>query len=579
MSAEPRPGHGGALPGHPSGPPPGLSVDGYELLTRIGEGGMGVVHLARRPGEPRVALKVLRPHVVGDEEARRRLAREVSSLARIRSTRVAEIVDSDPWGPIPYVATRYVPGLALDDHVREEGPIRGTDLWHFARCLAEALAAVHVHGVVHRDVKPANVLMEGRSPVLIDFGLARVADDPRLTHHGWLLGTPGYLAPEILYGDDATTASDIHSYGATLAFAGTGQPPFGRGPAVAVMDRVRRGEYVLDGLEPDLRRLVMACLAPAPAHRPSIAEILDRLAAPAALRDTPEPIEDVFTAPLALAALAGLPEATQPVTPTEVGGPERRAHDDWAQDDWAHDDWGSRDTQGHAARTAESAWAAYDEQRPWPTAPYSAAYPQQIQPQPPRLPKPVRARRTTLFVLLALALGAMIAAVPYVVSGALVVGAWLLRSGSLAGSAARNRRLARGGRHWFDGPRLLLGAPWHLLRSIPGTGLLVLWGIGFATAAGLFAYAFALSLPTALLVCGTAFALALGVGPGGRRVRGPIDRVVLPAAEQPARWLIGVAAVAVIGGLAASVAYTRGPDWTPAQDRPLANVSWGSLLR
>ena len=93
--------------------PPGLVVGGYTLLTRLGEGGMGVVHLARKPGGQRVALKVLRPHIVGDDEARARLAREVVSLSRIRSKWVAEIVDADPWGPIPYVATRYVPGLLV----------------------------------------------------------------------------------------------------------------------------------------------------------------------------------------------------------------------------------------------------------------------------------------------------------------------------------------------------------------------------------------------------------------------------------------------------------------------------------
>src|SRR5690606_37375337 len=110
-------------------PSPPLTVGDYSLLTKIGEGGMGVVHLARRgeDGE-RVALKVLRPHIVGDDEARARLAREVSSLSRIRSRWVAEIVDADPWGPVPYVATRYVPGLSLHDHVHEEGPIEGSDL-------------------------------------------------------------------------------------------------------------------------------------------------------------------------------------------------------------------------------------------------------------------------------------------------------------------------------------------------------------------------------------------------------------------------------------------------------------------
>ena len=223
---------------------------------------MGVVHLARPPRGERVALKVLRPHIVGDDEARARLAREVSSLSRIRSPWVAEIVDSDPWGEIPFVATRYVPGPSLHDLVKDEGPLSDADLRFLARGLAEGIASVHAVGVLHRDVKPSNVLIEGRTPILIDFGLARVADDPKLTHTGWLLGTPGYLAPEILDGHDATTASDVHSWGATVAFAGTGRSPFGRGPSMAIMDRVRRGQHDLDGFPEDLRRVVAVRAGP-----------------------------------------------------------------------------------------------------------------------------------------------------------------------------------------------------------------------------------------------------------------------------------------------------------------------------
>src|SRR6185436_12950138 len=214
--------------------------------------------------------------------------------------RIAEVIDADPWGETPYVATRYVPGLSLHQQVREEGPIAGADLTHFAAGLAEAVIAVHQVGVLHRDIKPSNVLLEGRSPVLIDFGLARLAEDPRLTHTGWLLGTPGYLAPEILYGDDATTASDMHSWAATVVFAATGRPPFGTGPAMAIMDRVRRGEHDLSAVPAALLPLVHACLAPDPRDRPETAAVLASLLAPA---------RDDFTLPVALAT------APSPETP------------------------------------------------------------------------------------------------------------------------------------------------------------------------------------------------------------------------------------------------------------------------
>src|SRR3954452_18823411 len=264
-------------PAAPAAAPSPGTVGGYTLLSKIGEGGMGVVHLARRGDGPRVALKVLRPQVVGDDEARRRLAREVASLSRVKSKWVAEIVDADPWAPVPYVATRYVPGLSLHDYVHEEGPITRKDLTWFAACLAEGVASVHAVGVLHRDVKPSNVLMEGRTPILIDFGLARVADDPKLTHTGWLLGTPGYLAPEILYGDDATSASDVHSWAATVAYAGLGRSPYGTGPAMAIMDRVRRDDHDLTGIPDALRRLLDRALDPEPERRPTLDRIREWL--------------------------------------------------------------------------------------------------------------------------------------------------------------------------------------------------------------------------------------------------------------------------------------------------------------
>jgi len=516
--------------------PDSRTVGDYTLLSRIGEGGMGVVHLARKPGGERVALKVLRPHIVGDDEARARLAREVSSLSRIRSKWVAEIVDADPWAEIPYVATRYVPGLSLHDHVVDEGPITGPDLSWFAGCLAEGLASVHGVGVLHRDVKPSNVLMEGRTPILIDFGLARVADDPKLTHTGWLLGTPGYLAPEILYGDDATAASDVHSWAATVAYAGTGRPPFGRGPSMAIMDRVRRGEHDLDGLPAQLRSIVQACLDPEPARRPGVEALLGWLR-PSTTRVPPvAPVEDPHTVPLAFAAQAAAYDPTDQLHRETLVDPG--------------------DTEPPTRALTEH-WPA--EGQEWP-------------PQPTRVPWPERLRRGVLLGGAALAAGAGIAAFPWPATAALLLLAWLLRSGSLAVSAAGDRRRLRG-RKWYDGVQFLLAAPWHLVRSIGGTVLLALWSLGLAVAAALICYAVAAGLPATLFVGGITFSASLWLGPGGSRVRSPLGRVVNPASASPQHWVGSVLIVVAMAVVLLLRLDTAGISWTPAQDQPFAGLS------
>ncbi|MGH3446967.1 MAG: protein kinase domain-containing protein, partial [Nocardioidaceae bacterium] len=132
---------------------PTETIGEYRLLTKIGEGGMGVVHLAQDPRGREVAIKLLRPHVIGDQRGRERLAREVTSLRRVRSPRVAEVYDADPWGDTPYVVTRYVRGENLHDHITRHGPLQGSQLHDFALGLAEALVAVHEVDVMHRDVK------------------------------------------------------------------------------------------------------------------------------------------------------------------------------------------------------------------------------------------------------------------------------------------------------------------------------------------------------------------------------------------------------------------------------------------
>lgn len=561
---------------HRAAPPPDFRVGDYRLLTKIGEGGMGVVHLAQAPDGRRVALKVLRPHIIGDDEARARLAQEVSSLGRVRSPRIAEIVDADPWGETPFVATRYVPGLSLHEHLRDEGPVAGADLRWFAVGLAEALVAVHEVGVLHRDVKPSNVLLEGRSPVLIDFGLARLADDPRLTVTGWLLGTPGYLAPEILYGEDATTAADVHSWAATVAFAATGRPPFGRGPAMAIMDRVRRGEHDLSGVPGDLLPLLRGCLAPDPADRPGTAQLMAELGGPT----TPEP-----AGPHGAAGPAD--ELTMPYA--VAGPPDADATEMFGADDPAGRVDALTRAQTAAATPADPAAA------PAPTTPLTvpgAADPHQasrapyMAPPPPREQQPSPARpqvdpeawrpapggvsgvqRGALLLGLFGLVSAGFAWAPYVSFLALAVTVLVARTLSWTLDSRSNRTLLRG-RRWYDAPLVLLSLPWYLLVATGGTLMLLVWSASAALLAGVGFLLFRLPLEAGLLTMGAALALSLWWGPGSRRVRRPTRQMVVRATRRaPSGW-VAVALLAAAVGLCVWGLLTGGVVWDPQPGAP-----------
>ena len=241
----------------------------YRLQDRLGEGGMGVVHLARDPEGRPVAVKVLHPLGADGVNARRRLAREVETMRRVRSPYVAEVLDADVTGEYPYIVTRFVSGPTLDEMVRGRGPLSGQGLRRLAYGMAEALAAIHAAGVVHRDLKPGNVMLTDDRPIVIDFGIAQSGDATRLTQTGLVMGTPGYLAPEVIEGESSSPASDVHSWGSTMVFAATGHLPFGGGSYETIFYRIVSGRADLTGVPAPLVPLIAAALARDPSHRPS----------------------------------------------------------------------------------------------------------------------------------------------------------------------------------------------------------------------------------------------------------------------------------------------------------------------
>lgn len=547
----------------------------YRLLARIGEGGMGVVHLAQAPDGSRVALKVLRQHVVGDDEARARLAREVASLRRVSSPRVAEILDADPWGETPYVATRYVPGLSLHEHVRQEGPITGHDLAFFSTALMEAVVAVHRVGVLHRDIKPANVLLEGRAPVLIDFGLARLAEDPRLTQTGWLLGTPGYLAPEILYGDDATTASDVHSWAATVVFAATGRPPFGTGPAMAIMDRVRRGEHDLSAVPRALLPLVRHCLAPEPAGRPTTQQVLQALHSSAPPRPSPVPsvappppptgrAPAAPTMPYVLArpaerdasgrtrAPGPAPTRVAPVAepvPEPVSGPV------------------TRQLPRQVAEAARAPYQAPPSLQP-PPLQSPPSQPPELQPHRPSSPGLARLQRGLLCGGLFATVAVGFAKAPYLSLMALCLLTLGLRTASWTTESARERQQLRGRHRWYDAPMTLLSVPWYCLVAVTGTLMLLLWSGVVAFVVGFASLLFGAPLEPGLVVMGGVLTSSLWWGPGSRRVRVPTRRLLRSATRDPWGGWLGIAVVAATCALCCYALVEGGVVWDPSIGPP-----------
>ncbi|WP_269846187.1 serine/threonine-protein kinase [Streptomyces carminius] len=260
------------LPGDPE------RVASYRVVGRLGAGGMGTVYAATGPGGRRVAIKVIHAQHAADPEFRARFHREVEVLRRVGGPCLVPLLDAAPAADVPWLATDYVSGPTLQQHLATRGALTGIQLHLFAAGTASALAAIHAAGVVHRDLKPTNVMLTPQGPRVLDFGIAHIADGTMITRTGTMSGTPGWISPE-QYRDGAVgSPGDVFVWGALVAYAATGRLPFGSGAPDAVAFRVMREQPNLEGLPEELRGVIEPCLAKEPEERPAAITLAEKTA-------------------------------------------------------------------------------------------------------------------------------------------------------------------------------------------------------------------------------------------------------------------------------------------------------------
>ncbi len=563
-------------------------LGGYVLHERVGEGGMGVVHRATDPRGRVVAVKLLRPHIAGDAESRARFAREAGVLARVRGRHVAQVLDADVAAATPYLVTDFVDGPALYEVVDADGPLAGAELADLAGDLADALCSIHGAGVVHRDLKPGNVLLADGIAVVIDFGIAQIADDTRMTTPGLVYGTPGYVAPEILTGTDITAAADVHAWAATVAYAATGRPPFGRGPLEAVAYRVLHEEPDLVGCPEWLAPVLVRCFAKNPGVRPTSARLL-RWLETGEEPPAPDPVEGYDEA----YDPAGAYEPDDPDHPETVrlgtGVPVGTYADLHTDDFHADDPYDAADgtavypavpgddqaDDGHDGRYVDH---HRDERYPEdPDGDEAGGAEPAARDSHSGLP---RSSYRVLTGFGFLTVGALAAVVPFGAL-ALLVG-WLLIAWTVQGSAGFvERRRHQRGRRRMDPFAATAVLPWHVVRAAAVTLLTVtaaLIGAGFLAAVlVLFFYAGAIS-PRWDLACGIAGLVVAaltwwgirgeGLQEGSRRI---LRRIV------GRRRSVLVATAVVLAALTlflVTVASSEPLSWWPLGHNPFPRLDW-----
>jgi hypothetical protein len=309
------------MPVRPLDPDDPRQIGRYEVLGRLGRGGMATVYLGSGDGGRKVAIKLIRPELAVDDGFRKRFSREARYARRVWQAFIAPVLDVGSDEARPFLVTEYIEGPTVGEHVDEHGPMPAFEVERLGYQVAQALAAIHAKNLVHRDLKPSNVILGRTGPRVIDFGITRALDDSGgITSQGVRLGTPAYMAPEQFDDNvEVTTAADVFAWGGLMVFASSGRPPFGRAAnqsEVAVLAyRVANHPPRLHGLDQPLHELVQEAMDKDPSKRPTAKDLMQRLGP----GDQPAPTDPPATEPGPAMALTA--PARGPLSP----GPDRTA--------------------------------------------------------------------------------------------------------------------------------------------------------------------------------------------------------------------------------------------------------------
>ncbi|TDD14840.1 serine/threonine-protein kinase [Nonomuraea diastatica] len=549
----------------------------YRLVRKIGEGGMGVVHLGLDGDGREVAIKVLHPHVAADLKARDRLTREVETMRRVRSPHVAEVIDAELVGGQPYVVTRFAPGRTLEDTVLAEGPLAARDLIRLAQGLCRALVAIHAADVIHRDFKPSNVMLVDGEPLVIDFGIAHLVNATRLTQTGMFVGTPGYLAPEIIRDSEITQAADVHAMASTVFFAATGAPPFGTGTFEAVCFNIMEGRAQIDKAPAWLRGWLTRALQVDPSARPDAHELL-RMAK--ALDPSVTAFNEAsFDGPTGTKRMGDrtrtmdtFSDLLPPVEYDAPPAPQRRAEPPARREEAPP----RRDERPPPyvpapvsarppAQRADQHVAGYAAPRPTSPAQVRPYTP----PPEPRKYTPPSERKKYLFgsqfvgLLMLVTLVALTVMMPVMVGAIAVVIVLVLRIGEYLFGDLVKRRQVRGSSA-ADPWLVVVGTPWALVKSALVSAVHVPLALLFGVCVwGLLHWVGQMSVNVAASYAAGAFAAGLFVLPGGGAPRKAVTRTLTGVLRSPGAALVAV----VLMGTAAlfAVMFALGQDavWTP----------------